>query len=61
MTVEGTSSFHQTHSGPVMEQQKVWLDAQFEEKGVEPNSGFEIAIACLLKHWDRLTLLLRQP
>jgi hypothetical protein len=39
MTPEERLAFHQTHSGPVMEQVKVWLKAQFEEKKVEPNSG----------------------
>jgi transposase len=54
-------AFHQTHSGTVMEKLKVWLKAQFEEKKVEPNSGLGVAITYLLKHWDRLTLFLKQP
>ncbi len=37
-----------------------WLHAQFAEKKVEPNSGLGEAIRYLLKHWDRLTLFLRQ-
>jgi len=61
MTPEERLAFHQTRSGPVMEQLKVWLRAQFEEKKVEPNSGLGVAITYLLKHWDRLTLFLRQP
>jgi transposase len=52
--------FHQTHSEPVMEKLHAWLQAQFEEKRVEPNSGLGTAIAYLLKHWTRLTLFLRQ-
>jgi len=32
ITAEERLTFHQTHSGPVMEQLKVWLRAQFEEK-----------------------------
>jgi transposase len=52
--------FHQKHSGPVMEGLHIWLDAQFDEKRVEPNSGLGAAISYLLKHWDRLTLFLRQ-
>src|SRR5215510_1860107 len=31
--------FHQEHSQPVMEKLHAWLQAQFEEKRVEPNSG----------------------
>jgi transposase len=61
MTAEQRLSFHQTHSGPVLEKLKAWLEAQFAEKQVEPNSGLGVAITCLLKHWDRLTLFLRQP
>jgi transposase len=53
--------FHQEHSGPVMERLHIWLDAQFDERRVEPNSGLGEAISYLLKHWDRLTLFLRQP
>jgi transposase len=53
--------FHQEQSGPVMEKLRVWLDAQFDERRVEPNSGLGQAISYLLKHWDRLTLFLRQP
>jgi transposase len=52
--------FHQTHSEPVMEKLHAWLQAQFAEKRVEPNSGLGTAITYLLKHWTRLTLFLRQ-
>jgi transposase len=38
-----------------------WLRAQFEKKEVEPNSGMGTAITYALRHWDRLTLFLRQP
>jgi len=59
--VEVTPNFPQEeHSGPVMEKLHIWLDAQFDEKRVEPNSGLGHAITYLLKHWDRLTLFLRQ-
>jgi transposase len=52
--------FHQEHSERVMKQLHAWLEGQFEEKKVEPNSGLGEAIGYLLKHWDRLTLFLRQ-
>jgi len=52
--------FHQQHSGPVMDQLHVWLRAQFDEKKVEPNSGLGTAITYVLRHWERLTLFLRQ-
>jgi len=53
--------FHQEHSGPVMEKLRAWLQAQFEERKVEPNSGLGQAISYLLKHWKKLTLFLREP
>ncbi len=53
--------FHQTHSGPVMEKLKEWLQAQTNERKVEPNSSLGKAIAYMLKHWEPLTLFLRVP
>jgi len=43
-----------------MEKLHTWLNAQFDEKKVEPNSGLGEAIAYLLKHWEKLTLFLRK-
>jgi hypothetical protein len=60
MSSEQRLRFHQEHSGPVMEKLHIWLDAQFDERRVEPNSGLGTAISYLLKYWDRLTLFLRQ-
>lgn len=53
-------SFHQERSQPVMEDLKQWLETQFSEKRVEPNSGLGAAITYLLKYWTRFTLFLRQ-
>jgi transposase len=52
--------FHQQHSKSVMDELEVWLQAQLAEKRVEPNSGLGTAMTYLLKHWERLTLFLRQ-
>jgi len=52
--------FHQEHSGPVIEKLHGWLEAQFAEKKVEPNSGLGSAIQYCLRHWPELTLFLRQ-
>jgi hypothetical protein len=60
MSPEERLRFHQFHSGPVMDQLRAWLTGQFAEKKVEPNSGLGMAIGYLLKHWERLTLFLRQ-
>ena len=53
--------FHQTHSGPVMERLKEWLQTQTQERKVEPNSSLGKAIAYMLKHWEPLTLFLQVP
>jgi len=60
LTPEERLRFHQLYSGAVMEQLHDWLAAQLTEKKVEPNSGLGVAIRYLLKHWNRLTLFLRQ-
>jgi hypothetical protein len=53
--------YHQTHSGPWMDQLKAWATAQLDDHQVEPNSGLGKAIAYLLRHWDKLTVFLRMP
>ncbi len=53
--------FHQTHSQPVMDSLKLWLDEQIDGHRVEPNSGLGEAIGYLRRHWGALTLFLRQP
>lgn len=60
LSPEERLQFHQKHSAPVMEKLHAWLGTQFEEKTVEPNSGLGKAITYLLRHWERLTLFLRQ-
>lgn len=50
---------HQRESGPVMEELKLWMEAQLAEKRVEPNSGLGDAIRYMLRRWDKLTLFLR--
>lgn len=60
MSAEARLRFHQEHSGPVMVRLQAWLQAQFAEKKVEPNSGLGEAITYLLKHWEPLTLFLRK-
>jgi hypothetical protein len=54
-------AYHQTHSQPVMTRLHTWLQAQLAQKLVEPNSGLGQAIGYMLKHWEPLTLFLRQP
>ena len=47
--------FHQEHSKPVMEKLHIRLNAQFDARKVEPNSGLGTAMSYLLKCWDRPT------
>jgi len=60
MTAEERLRVHQLQSGPVMDQLRAWLTTQFAERTAEPNSGLGMAMGYLLKHWERLTLFLRQ-
>jgi hypothetical protein len=53
-------AYHQLHSQPAMDDLKDWLDRQFEEKRVEPNSALGEAIRYLRNRWDALTLFLRK-
>ena len=50
---------HQQQSGPVMESLHQWLQEQFDQRQVEPNSSLGRAISYMLNHWDKLTLFLR--
>jgi transposase len=60
MAAEERLRFHQEHSRPVIDKLHDWLEAQFAERKVEPNSGLGKAITYLLRHWKALTLFLRQ-
>ena len=60
LTAEERLRFHQQRSQPVMEKLHDWLEAQFAERKVEPNSGLGKAITYLLRHWKALTTFLRE-
>ena len=53
-------AYHQNHSAPVMAELKTWMGEKIDGQHVEPNSGLGQAIAYMLKHWEPLTLFLRQ-
>jgi transposase len=61
MSAEARLRYHQQYSGPIMAQLKHWLDAQFEERTVEPNSSLGKAFQYLLTHWQTLTRFLEVP
>jgi hypothetical protein len=52
--------FHRVKSQQTMQRLHNWLQRQFDEKIVEPNSALGDAINFMLKHWDKLTLFLRK-
>lgn len=60
LTAQQRLSFHQQHSKPVMDELARWMNEQFDERLVEPNSGLGKALRYLIRHWDELTLFLRQ-
>lgn len=51
---------HRARSGPLMEDLRKWGQQRLDEHLVEPNSGLGQAISYMLKHWQELTLFLRQ-
>ena len=53
-------AFHQQLSGPVMADLATWLNEQLDGQ-VEPNSTLGQAMRYLQKHWQALTLFLREP
>jgi hypothetical protein len=60
LTAQQRLLHHQTQSQPVMDTLHRWLNQQLEQKKVEPNSGLGRAISYMLRHWEPLTLFLRQ-
>jgi hypothetical protein len=61
MTPQRRLAYHQENSGPVMGRLQAWLNKQMDEKLVEPNSGLGQAVRYMIKHWQALTLFLREP
>jgi transposase len=60
LSPEARLHFHQEASQPTLQQLHAWLTRQLDEKLTEPNSALGSAIAYMLRHWDKLTLFLRQ-
>jgi len=54
-------ALHQTHSQPPITELQTWMRAQLEGKLAEPNSGLGEAFSYMVRHWQPLTLFLRQP
>jgi hypothetical protein len=58
MDAEQRLKHHQTKSGPVMSRLREWIEKQFKEKEVEPNSSLGQAMRYVLRHWSGLTRFL---
>lgn len=61
LSPEARLAYHQTQSGPLLDDLHAWMTAQLADHLVEPNSSLGQAIRYFLKHWTPLTLFLRQP
>src|SRR5262249_46193453 len=60
LSAEARLQWHQEVSQPTMQQLHAWLNRQLNERLAEPNSALGSAIRYMLKHWEKLTLFLRQ-
>jgi transposase len=54
-------AWHQLYSAPEMGELWLWADGIKHGKDVMPNSPLRRPVNYLLKHWDELTLFLREP
>jgi transposase len=59
LSPEDRLQFHQQHSQPLMAALRAWMEAQFAQHVIEPNSGLGKAITYFLRHWKGLTAFLR--
>lgn len=60
MSKEERLAYHQAKSGPIMKELKEWIEAQFSDRLVEPNSSLGGALRYWLNHWEKLTVWLRE-
>jgi len=60
LSPEARLRFHQEASRPTRQDPHGWLTRQLGGKRTEPNSALGNAIGYMLRHWDKLTLFLRQ-
>ena len=61
LSPEARLAHHVELSKPLLDELEGWLEAQLEEKKVEPNSSLGGAINYTLNRWEELTLFLREP
>lgn len=58
MDPEQRLKYHRENSTKLMEDLKIWLTSQLEDKKIEPNSTLGQAISYMLKHYKGMTLFL---
>jgi len=61
MNPEARLAYHQKNSRPVMEALYRWIEEQFRERLVEPNSRLGKAFSYVKNHWRGLTRFLELP
>jgi hypothetical protein len=61
LNAEDRLTFHQTHSAPILQRLRAWIDDQFDQRLVEPNSRLGKAFRYLKRHWSGLTRFLEIP
>lgn len=61
MSAQKRLEYHQEKSAPIMEEFRLWLKRQFDEKLVEENSSLGKAINYVQKRWSELTRFLNEP
>lgn len=60
LSPEARLRLHQEASQPTMQDLHAWLNQQLDDHWVEPHSALGGAIGYMLRHWEKLTLFLRQ-
>jgi transposase len=60
LSAEARLQFHQQESQPIMQELHAWLTRQLSDRLAESNSALGTAIRYMLRHWEKLTLFLRQ-
>jgi transposase len=58
MSPEARLAYHRDYSGPIMDDLRRWLDKQFDDRLVEPNSSLGKAVAYMQGHCETLTRFL---
>src|SRR5262245_23978737 len=58
---ERRMAYHREKSEPVMKELKEWIETQFSDRKVEPNSNLGKALQYWLSHWGELMVWLREP